>query len=85
MGEAGDERLAVELLELLEVRAVDDACDELARVRLVAEVLRNEPYRSAGSTRAPPRARLPRRRGRGEVEVADEPRAIVSARSSETA
>src|SRR5205085_11230981 len=40
--EAGDERLAVDLLELLEARAVDDARDQLARVDLVAEILRDE-------------------------------------------
>ena len=37
--EAADERLAVELLELVEAAAVDEARDQLARVDLVAEVL----------------------------------------------
>ena len=40
--EAADERLAVELLELVEARAVDDPADHRAGVELVAEVLGNE-------------------------------------------
>ena len=41
-GEAADERLAVERLELVEARAVDDAGDQLARVDLLAEVGRDQ-------------------------------------------
>ena len=40
--EAADERLAVQLLELVEAGAVDDAPDDRAGVELVAEVLRHE-------------------------------------------
>ncbi len=41
-GEAADERLSVELLELVEARAVDDPADHRACVELVAEVLGHE-------------------------------------------
>ena len=40
--EAGDERLAVERLELVEARRVDDARDQLPRIDLMAKVLRDE-------------------------------------------
>ena len=49
--EAGDERLAVELLELVEAGAVDDARDQLARVGLVAEVLGDQPVEVGGVER----------------------------------
>jgi hypothetical protein len=42
-GEAADEGLAVERLELGEPAAVDDPCDQLVRVHLVLEVLGHEP------------------------------------------
>ena len=42
LGEAGDERLSVERLELVETRAVDDAGDQVACVGLVAEVFRDQ-------------------------------------------
>jgi hypothetical protein len=41
--EAADQRLAVQLLELVEARAVDDAADDGTCVELVAEVLGDEP------------------------------------------
>src|SRR5207247_9628186 len=40
---AADERLAVELLELVEAAAVDDPRDDLARIELCAVIVRNEP------------------------------------------
>ena len=42
-GEAADERVAVERLELVEAAAVHDPRDHLQRVELVAEVLGDEP------------------------------------------
>ena len=70
--EAADEGLAVQLLELVEAGAVDDAGDDLARVLLVAEVLGDEAVEVGRVER-----RLLGRRdlpGRGErrVEVADD-------------
>ena len=43
MGEAADQRRAVEALELQEAAAVDDSCDQLERVEFVTEVLRDQP------------------------------------------
>ena len=71
-GEAADERLAVELLELVEARAVDDAADHRARVELVPEVLGNEAVQIRRVERGLlHRGELPRGRGRG-IEVADD-------------
>ena len=70
--EAADERLAVELLELVEARAVDDAADHGARVELVAEVLRDEAVevgRVEGGLLD--RGELPGR-GEGRIEVPDD-------------
>jgi hypothetical protein len=42
LGPAADERLAVELLELVEAGAVDDPDDRLARVELLPVVCRDQ-------------------------------------------
>ena len=69
-GEPADERRAVELLELVESRAVDDAADHGARVELVLEVLGDEPVEVLRVERRLLRRReLPGRRERG-IEVA---------------
>ena len=70
--EAADERLAVELLELVEAGAVDDARDDLARVELVAEVLGDESVQVGRVERGRLRRReLPGARER-RVEVPDD-------------
>ena len=72
-GKAGDERLPVELLELLEARAVDDARDELARVDLMAEVLGDQPVQLGGvGDGILGLADVPAWVGLGRVEVADD-------------
>ena len=55
--EPADERLAVQLLELVEARAVDDARDQLARVDLVADVVRDQPVELGGVERRRLRSR----------------------------
>ena len=84
--EAGDERLAVELLELLEARAVDDARDQLARVDLVAEVLGDQPVEVGRvERRRLGRRDVPGRVGAAPVRLRTMPRASASACSSEVA
>src|SRR5207253_3343751 len=71
--EAGDERLAVELLELLEARAVDEPRDQLARVGLVPKVLRDQAVEVGGVERWRLRlGEVPRRLRRTQVQVADD-------------
>ena len=65
-GEAADERLAVERLELGEAGAVDDPRDQLVRVHLVLEVLGDEPVEVVRVERG--------RLGRGDV-----PRQLLAA------
>src|SRR5581483_1028591 len=72
-GPAADERVSVECLELVEARAVDDPCNQLACVELRAMVVGNEPVKIAGIDRgrlgardAPGRLRWP------EVRVGDD-------------
>ena len=84
--EAGDERLAVERLELVEARAVDDARDQLARVGLLAEVLGDQPVELGRVERR--RLRLgdvPGRLGLRRWRLRTMPRASASACSSEVA
>src|SRR5204862_8357921 len=70
---ARDERLAVERLELVEARAVDDAANQLARVRLVTEVLRDEPVQLARiCSRRFWICDVPRRLRLARVQVADD-------------
>ena len=84
-GEAADERLAVELLELVEARAVDDPGDHLARVELVAEVLGNEAVQVGRVERGRlRRCELPGL-GSGGSRCRTISRAIASACSSEVA
>ncbi len=84
---AADERLAVERLELVEPRAVDDARDHLARIDLRAVVVGDQPV----EIRRVDRGRLGRRRasqggtGRAACAFATMRRAIASACSSEVA
>ena len=71
-GEAADERVAVERLELVEAAAVDDPGDDLERVELVPVVLGHDPVeigRVDGGRLG--RRELPGWRGR-VAEVADD-------------
>ena len=43
MGEAADQRLAVQFLELVELGAVDDAGDDVAHIERLAAVSGNTP------------------------------------------
>ena len=71
--EAADERLAVERLELVEARAVDDPGDQLARVDLVAEVGRDQAVELGRVGRGLLGGRdVPRRVLRRRVQVADD-------------
>ena len=69
---AADEGGAVERLELVKAAPVDDPCDELERVELVPEVLRDEPVQVGriGDGRLR-RCQLPRQRRR-VAEVSDD-------------
>src|SRR5207253_6465503 len=83
--EAADERLAVERLELVEAAAVDEAGDDLARVDLLAEALRDEAVEVGGiDGRRLRLGDLPRRLGRARAEVAhdraDERESVLVAR-----
>src|SRR5581483_8853446 len=72
-GEAADERLAVERLELVEAAAVDDPRDHLPRVELVAEVLGDEAVQVGGVERGRLRRRpLPRRLRLRAAQMADD-------------
>ena len=85
--EACDERLAVQRLELVEARAVDDPRDQLARVGLLAEVLGDEPVELARVERRRLRcARAPRAaRACARCRFRTMLRASASACSSEAA
>ena len=70
---AADERLAVQRLELVEARAVDDPRDHLARIRLRAVVVGDQAVELGRVDRGRlGRGDLPRRRGLAPVQVRDD-------------
>ena len=70
--EAAHERLAVELLELVEARAVDDPADHRAGVELVAEVLGHEAVQVGRVEHGLLDGRELPGRGERRIEVADD-------------